>query len=265
MAGRGKGRRGPRAPGWGKEAVLRELAAGDTLHQIAAKYALTTSPDALVTEIVRWRARDAAFAARYDALMDRRGRPNRKAAGVKSKAEQNPQLGDWKLHFCEALFETGSRLKAAEDPRVPYSWKHLHQMITPGYPQHDAAFADMVHLVEMRFCAQMEAGMVEAFRDAKNPRDKAWIAKQWLERRDATRWGKQVEMIHSGQVSHTHEIAAKTREERLAELLADQQRFLTPELPAESRALPPAPEALEVIDVEVLSAEEVKDGPGQAG
>jgi hypothetical protein len=127
------------------------------------------------------------------------------------------------------------------------------QFLEPQNPDYDERFANMVRDAEVKICAEMEGGMIQAFRDAEMPRDRAWIARSFLERRDPTRWGKQVELIHSGgidhQHKHTHEL--KAREDILLELFEDQKRFMRRE-PLQIAA--PA-EVVEVEWAEVKEAE----------
>lgn len=247
-----------RAPGWGKETVLRELEDGSSVRDICKRYSLETGYRALVTEIQQWRVRDADFKVRYDALMDERD-PNR-SGGAPSKEEKDPSLGDWRVKFCEDLFRTGSRLKAAESS--PYSYQLIYQKITEGYRHYEPDFAELVQLTEMRLCAEMEGAMVDALREAAAPRDKAWIAKAWLERRDPRRWGRQVELLHSGSIRHEHTHTHRlSREERLEALVEDQQEFFG--AAGEQAALPPA-DAGEVIDLEPIPEPEPAHRPQES-
>lgn len=215
----------PRAKGWGKETFLAALEADPkiTAHAVISKYRLKNKHANLSHEVVRWRFADLEFAARYKALMDARS-PNRIKVSV-TKVDADPSLGDWRLKFCEDLFATGTRLAAAE--KSPYSYDHIYQMMTEKYPQYDREFAEMVHLVEMRMCAMAEGLFFQALTSDDNaPKDRAWIASRWLERRDPARWGRQVEMFHTGTVEHKHTVEIKSREERLAALLEDQLHYL---------------------------------------
>jgi hypothetical protein len=241
----------PRLEGWGKETVLKEIREGAVVMDICAKYALTNPPTSLYQEIVRWRHQDPAFEKEWTAIMlERDPDRNSKSRGAPRKEDIDPSLADWRLKFCQDLFETGKKLEAAR--RSPFCWEEIVKKLNKTTPSYDQQFAEMVHEVQMKLCAEMEGGFVEAFRESSG-RDKAWIARSWLERQDPERWSRQVEMIHSGQVVHKHEIQV-SRESRLAALADEQSRFFSKHSPAPALAAGDE----EAIEVEVLSATEVR-------
>jgi hypothetical protein len=263
MAGTGRPR-GARAEGWSKEKLLEELEADEevSVSELCRKFAAgETKPKSLLVEVERWRASDADFRARYDALLSLRS-PGTVNNGGPSKEDQDPEaFADWRLKFCTDLAESGSRLDAAN--KSPYSYTHIYQMLTEGYPFFDKDFAEMVHMVEMQIAAEMEGGFVWAFRQCTDPAKKAWIADRWLTKRDPRRWGKQVEITHSGKVEHEHTHKLLPREERLALLMQEQQTFFGG---VEQRALPPGVDESRVLDLgssradpEVIDAEYVEE------
>lgn len=233
-----------RAPGWSRETLLREMRAGKPVMDVCAEYSLDTKPTTLYAEVTRWRAQDPEFERQYGEVLE--GRGVSRAGGLPPREQLDPSIADWRLKFCEDLFETGKKLEAAR--RSPFSWEEIVKKLNRSTPSYDHQFAEMVHEVQMKLCAEMEGGFVEAFRESSG-RDKAWIAKNWLERQDPARWGKQVELIHSGAVAvnhtHTHRLELP-KEERLALLADEQQKFFAESYPA---ALPEP-----VIEGEVVSA-----------
>lgn len=222
-------KRNPRPAGWGKDLVLAELGVGRTLSEIYEKWAHSgATVNGLKWDVRKWKRDDDEFAAEVDRLVDARKDPRvetlRKAPPPPTKEERDPSIANWRVQYCADLLETGTRTAAAE--RSPYDYSHIYRMLEPRYKDYDEEFAELVHETEMRICAEMEGGIVEAFREADRPKDKAWIAKSWLERRDPTRWSRQVEMIHSGEVKHKHKHELpEPIQERLEALLDEQRKF----------------------------------------
>lgn len=168
-----------------------------------------------------------------------------------------PENADWRLDFVSELLVTANRAMAAE--KTPYGLRQILNFLSPKHAQYDETFATMVKEAEQRIAAEMEAGIVQAFRDADEPRDRAWIARSWLERRDPERWSKQVEYIHSGEVDHKHKhlVEGTVKVDLLATLIEDQRMFMRREPVKE---LPAAPIVLE-LNQEVLEAELVQSDP----
>lgn len=172
------------------------------------------------------------------------------------KKGDRPENADWRVNFCEELLISCNRADAAA--KTPYSLRQIQNMLSPKSDQYDEHFARMVEEVDQKIISEMEGGIVQAFREAPEPRDRAWIARSYLERRDPTRWSKQVELIHSGEVQHKHEITGKVNVDLLATLVEDQRLFMR-RVP--TKELGPAPIALE-LGGDVLEAELVE--PSQA-
>lgn len=144
-------------------------------------------------------------------------------AGAPKKGDR-PENADWRLNFIEELLISGNRATAAE--KTPYTLRHILNIMNPRLDQYDEHFHKMVEEAEQRIAAEMESGIIQAFRDADEPRDRAWIARSYLERRDPTRWSKQVELIHSGEVAHKHQVEGKVHVDLLATLVQDQRLFM---------------------------------------
>jgi hypothetical protein len=227
MAGGKPGRRASRRhPDWSKETLLREMREGVSVADCTAKYAVgKTSPNVLYQEIVRWRHNDKEFERQYIEILTARGVP-RLGGGV-PKELRDPTIADWRVKFCEDLFSTGKMLEASR--RSPFCYEEIVKKLNKNTPSYDEDFAEMVQQVRLKICAEMEGGFVEAFRESSG-KDKAWIAKSWLERQDPTRWSKQVELVHSGKVEHQHNHSHQLqlpKEQRLAALAAEQERFFS--------------------------------------
>lgn len=236
--------RAPKREGWGKEAVLAGLREGKAIMDVCAEYSIKSPPRVLYKETADWRKSDPAFAAEYDAVLNERF-PNRSRAGRPRKETLDPLLADWRLKFCEDLFATANRARAADNS--PFEYPHILAMLDPNKAEYDKDFADMVHEVELRICSEMEGGIWSAYKEASG-RDKAWIARQWLERRSPERWASQSKLQVSGKVEHEHKGVLKvelSRDERLALLAADQEKYFQAYTP---KALPEG----EVVEAEVV-------------
>jgi len=165
------------------------------------------------------------------------------------KKGDKPENADWRLNFIEELLVTGNRASSAE--RTPYTLRQILNFLNPKSDQYDEHFAKMVEEAEQKIAAEMESGIIQAFRDADEPRDKAWIARSYLERRDPSRWSKQVEMIHSGAVDHKHQITGSVKVDLLTTLIQDQKMFMRrdPVL-----ALPAPMESMPILEAELVPA-----------
>lgn len=220
-----------RVDGWGKDTLLRELRTGLSLREVCNRYALEASPGTLRREVTVWRLTDPLFDRDYTQIMADRGHLTRiNHDGPEKREYADPNLADWRVRFCERLYLDASRLAAAEGS--PYEYRQICKMLDCNHVQYDKDFADLVKDVELRMNAEAEGLFFNALREADTPKDKAWIASKWLERRDPSRWSKQVEMIHSGTVKHEHEHKGLPREQRIAELMAAQQEFFKQHAPA---------------------------------
>jgi hypothetical protein len=211
-----------RAAGWSKETVLRELRDGAKITDICAQYAAGASPKSLRTEVDRWRAEDPDFKQKYtEAVGDKQMVPRGSTA-----KDLLPENADWRLRYCEELYREADSVKAAA--ATPYDFDTISKKLSQSFPDmYDPDFAAMVQEVRMKICAEMERRIVNAARDPlASPRDVAWIGFRWLERQDASKWGRQVEMIHKGTITHEHAVKPVTREDRLANLLSEQATFM---------------------------------------
>lgn len=235
-----------RPEGWSAEWLkdfIRNLPEGEIFAPSAfCKMNAGTSWQVMYREMMGWRKKDPELAGLIRARMRNtsQGRP------AKGEDEENIE---WRVNFIREYLNTGDKSIAAQV--TPYTLRRINQFLSPENPDHDPRFYEMVREAEAKICSEMEGGMIQAFRDAEMPRDRAWIARSFLERRDPTRWGKQVELIHSGEIGHkhkhTHEL--KAREDILLELFEDQRRFLK----REPLMLPDRSDVIEV------SFEEVKE------
>lgn len=233
-----------RAPGWGKEAVLRELEDGLGITEICAKYAAEAAPASLKSEVTRWLAEDEQFASEYTRIV---GAENERPRGDISR-ELLPQYANWKLDFCNKLFETGDRLAATT--ATPYDYSSICKKLNvDDKVYYDEEFAEMVRYTQLQLCGRVEAVVTNTVFDPEVPADKrALIGIKILERQDPKRWGRQVEMIHSGKIQHENVTPALPREQRLAALASELGQFM---LPANTQSQPPA---ADFVDVHVLDA-----------
>lgn len=231
-----------RAPGWGKEAVLRELESGLSLVEVCAKYAIGVEPSTLRRDVLKWRETGKTYDERFDAEYKRIvGEDNVYPRGDTSK-ELLPENADWRVAFCEEFAVTKSRELAAA--ATPHDYRTIYRKLNKDDSLYDAEFAEMVHLVQMSFCAAIESDIIKsATNDLLPAKDRAWIGFKVLERQDPKRWGRQVEMIHSGTIKHETQPAQLQlpREQRLAALASELKQFM---LPADTQS------AGDVIDVE---------------
>lgn len=247
----GPASKNPRKDGWSKDVVLHELQDDPkiTLWQIFTRWAGQATPFSCRDDFRRWLKSDEEFAARVKPLLADRGQYKSGKPPSRTRREHRPQFADWKKKFGADLFESGSRLIAAE--KSPYKWEMIVKKLDPNDHEFDAELFDIVKVAELRICSEMESGFLESYRAVAPGKDKAWISRQWLERRDPKRWGRQVEMIVSGNVKHEHtHILEKPREVRLLELAQDQAKFFGKDSP--QKALESGRSDDRVIDAEVI-------------
>ncbi len=193
------------------------------------------------TEVDRWRRLDPEFDRQYIEIAKDLSRP----IVAKPQKDSIPEHANWRLKFAEELYRTGDRIAAAAV--TPYPWETIYRkLLQSDVRAFDKDLHEIVQVVQMKLCSEAESRIVSAMRDPElAPKDVAWIGFKWLERQDPTRWGKQVELVHTGTVKHEHtQPAALPREQRLAALVAEQKQFM---LPAVTES---TPVELDVIDVE---------------
>lgn len=206
-----------RGDGWGKETILSEMKEGRTLVQILQRYRTSSSVTVLEKEYQGWLRSDPEFnkAVREHSPPTPGSSPNKEMKGE--------ALPEWREKFGEDYYDTGDINAAAR--LSPYSESMIHEKLSARHRNVDKRLIEIVAAIEVKMVKEFEGGFVKAFRDAQQPKDRAWIAKSWLERRAPERWGKQVEMIHSGTVKHDHSVELKPRDQMLRELMADQKAF----------------------------------------
>lgn len=241
----------PRLDGWSKQTLLDEMESTDlSVSSICRKY---TPPGVswrtLQWEVIEWRDHDPDFKAEYQRLLKSRdpGGP-----GKPRREEVDPEFGDWKIKFVRDFLVLGSMEGAAR--LAPYSLMTIQRRLDPSHVSYDKDFAELMGAATTRVNTEMEDGIIRSFREAQNPRDRAWIAKIWLESKSKETWGKQVNLKHSGGIAHTHThaLGGKTREERLAELANDQAGFFG----GAQQALPEPRQSVDlVLDAEYVETE----------
>lgn len=212
-----------RHPLWDIEFLKDQLRSSSaTLTEICKSYA--PSPDkwkALYFDVQRWKETDSELRDILEAHRIRTDSKKRKTvSGGRPRKDQDPEHHDWRVKFCEELLRTKSRSKAALV--TPYSHDEVYMMLHEKYSTYDKDFAEMVHLTEMKMVAWAEETMWTSLDEAKNPKDKAWIAKEILKVRDRPRWGDKLDVSVNATVNH---LLPEQRQKLLAELAEDQSKF----------------------------------------
>jgi hypothetical protein len=234
--------RNKRHPLWSKETLQEELANSSSgITSICKRYAPSDGNwKALYFDTQRWKREDPEFAVLLEDHRKRTdGQKRVNPSGGRQRKDSDPKHSDWRIKFCDELLKTRSRNRAASV--TPYSPEEIYMMLNEKYSTYDRDFCDMVHLTEMRMVAWAEEVMWNSLDDAKNPKDKAWIAKEILKVRDRPRWGDKLDIAVGGTIQH---ILPEQRRQMLIELEGDQRNAFkdTPkELPAG-----------EIIEVEVV-------------
>lgn len=140
--------------------------------------------------------------------------------------------GEWKDKFvADMLKYNGNRSKAAAES--PYSFTYILMMLDKNNDAYDEQFAEKVRECELSISAAAEEVLVSAalaFSDGLPDNDTAKtldiaarISEKVVQKLDSDRWGKKVDLRHSGEVKHNHMLGS--REERLAIALRAQQEF----------------------------------------
>ena len=213
--------RNPRHPLWSVETLKEDLSRKDTtLTNICKRYA--SDPEkwrAFYNDVARWRRSDQELDHLIEENTKATDSKNRDSiGGGRPRKDADPEFANWRYDFCEALLSTKSRVKAADV--TPYKYEDLHKMLNENYKEFDKAFADMVHLAEMKLVAYAEEVMWTSLDKAESPKDQAWIAERILKARDRSRWGDKIQVDVGGTVKFE-----LNRTKLLGELAADQQRF----------------------------------------
>lgn len=229
-----RGRRQARPQNWGKEWYLKRLAeselAGKSHNQMhdemAAEAGGGCSGDALKHEVNRWR-RDPEFTRAYYQVSGT-------VRHFSPKLEDRPGMEDWKMRWCEAYLRTRKRLAACEEIGVALST--VRNVLDPKSTTYDQHFVDMVQEVEQNLIAGLEANVddaIEMVRDSGDGKTLGFMSLEILSRLDRVKWARNENRFINGEITHTHQIAAKTEAAVLAAAQISQRLFPPPpvELP----------------------------------
>lgn len=180
----------------------------------------------IYSDVWRWRKTDQEFDSIVTEYIQ-------KTTGKKSLAGGRPRLdnGDksWQQEYCEALIRfNGNKEKAAQV--TPYSFEQIYEMTNPTYGSYDSEFSKMVLSTELKLAAKAEEMVFSALSEenfvdlhtAKIAQTKVWIATKILEKMDKNRWGKDLNVRHSGSINHIQ----IPREKILATLVDEQKKYL---------------------------------------
>lgn len=226
----------PRHPLWSKEQLKKDLCnSSSPLKTILKVYA--PSPDkwrGIYNDVTIWRKTDLELSKLLDEQLKKtQKKRTKKASGGRPRKD----LGDlsWQDRFCEALVnpedpaDKGNRYKAAL--LTPYTWETISKKIQPGYTDFDEEFYEKVRAAELRIASEAESMLLsmlneksfEDFETAKISQAKAWYLTKVLEKMDKLRWGKEMNVKHSGQVNHNVQLLPP--EKQLANLVEEQQHY----------------------------------------
>lgn len=212
----------------------------------------------IYNDVWKWRKTDTEL----DDILKKR---LKKSTGREIAVGGRPPLdaGDksWQDDFCEALLypkepsDRGNRYKASLV--TPYSWNTILKMIQPGYTEFDKEFYEKVQACELQISAEVEAMMLnlsdpENYKDiesAKKAQSMAWTFSKILEKMDRLRWGKEMNVKHSGQIQHIHETLPK--EKMLANLAEEQKYFI---INSQKLLTATSAEPLQVIEAEFVES-----------
>lgn len=159
----------------------------------------------------------------------------------------------WQEDFCQELIKcNGNRDKAAR--ATPYSFETIYTFLSPSHEYFDPDFARKVKVTELKIAAKAEEMVISLLDpgnytdmfDTKIAQSKAWIGLKILEKLDKERYGKEINMKHSGSVEHR----LQSRETVIAQLVDEQKMFMK----ANQKMLGEEPS--DIIDVEPESVHE---------
>lgn len=227
---------------WTKENFLKDLESFDIgIRKICFLYADASKSEGkevswrhFYNDIWRWKKTDPEFAKAYQDYLSKIGAKSQ--GGRPSLEITNP---DWKEKFCKDLIELdGDRAKAAD--RSPYTFSSILHKLNPADSEYDKDFSDMVRTTELRISAIAEAMLVGSLRrgwgdpDHLPDRDtaliletQARISERIVSKLDPDRWGKKVDLRHSGEIQHSHQHQIEIKATKIESLMEEQRLFLT--------------------------------------